>query len=287
MEHTAGPHAPAPRDLTGPDWAADDVDARAYLRRLGVRPDARTDRATLEAVHAAHVHAFPFSNVDVLLRRHPGIDPATVSRRMLEEDRGGLCYEHVQLMAAGLEVLGFTVVRRLARVKTPWSGRTHAVLEVPLDGRRLLMDPGFGLSVTGPIELVDGAERPEPLGPYRVERRGKGPAAAWALLRGDELLHLTDELPALPRDLRAAATVVSTDPGAGPFLHGLVASRFTPEGHVTVTGAHRTVRRPGRATEREPLSPASAVAAVRELGVAVDDDAAAALEERLSSRPAR
>lgn len=271
-----------------PDWGVADTDVAGYLQRLGVDAvvgETTPDLALLEEIHGAHVRALPFSNLGVLLGGHPGVDPATVSRRLVAEGTGGLCYEHVQLMGAALEALGYDVVRHLGRVHAPDNTRTHVTLEVRLDGRRWLLDPGFGLSITGPIELVDGAERVEDHGVYRLRRVGEGPATQWALLRADEPQHFTDELPGLPVDLQGVHVVVATDPSAGPFLHGPVVNRHTADGHVSITGDHRVVRRAGKETAFEELDPAGVVAAIRELGVPLSDDDAAALRDRLAAQP--
>lgn len=108
---------------------------RAYLEQTGIeRADPSLE--LLEHVASAHGRTFPFANVDVLLRRHPGVEPATASRRLLVEHRGGYCYEHSQLMAAVLEDLGFDVTRHLGRVHSAENTRTHMSLSVLHDGRR-------------------------------------------------------------------------------------------------------------------------------------------------------
>src|SRR5699024_11809570 len=86
-------------------------------------------------------------------RRH------TISKRDWSSDvcssdlqgTGGYCFEHVQLMAGVLERLGLGVRRRLGRVHSEQNTRTHMCLDVELDDRHWMMDPGFGLSLTGPI----------------------------------------------------------------------------------------------------------------------------------------
>lgn len=265
----------------GSEWGIEAFDPACYLERIGV--DAETPGLDLlERIHLAHVRTFPFSNVDVLLGRHPGVEPATVARRMLQEGTGGYCFEHAQLMAGVLEQLGLAVRRRLGRVHSLRGSRTHMSLDVALEGRLWMMDPGFGLSLTGPIAREDGARREEWFGTMTMRRR-RGDLEHWELRRDQQSAHFTDLLDVEPVDVRAGHHVTSTMSGAGPFQSQLIVSRFLDSAHVTVTTDARTIRRPGQATEREELTPAQAVEAAAELGVPIDSATAKALVEKLSA----
>ncbi|GAA2523892.1 hypothetical protein GCM10009859_24600 [Kocuria salsicia] len=145
---------------TAQEWQIDAVDVPAYLAALGVEP-ASPSLDLLEHLHRAHVSTFPFSNVEVLLGEHPGVEPATVFDQVVVRRRGGYCFEHSQLFSAALQTLGFTVRRALGRVRSLQSARTHMTVLVDLDGARYLCDPGFGFNITGPIALDDGARRVE------------------------------------------------------------------------------------------------------------------------------
>src|SRR5690625_7215765 len=104
------------------------------LERVGVEPGPPS-LDLLERIHRGHVAAFPFSNLDVLLGRHPGVRPEIIARRMLHQDTGGYCFEHVQLMARVLARLGLRVRRRLHRVHSEPDTLTHMCQDVTLDCR--------------------------------------------------------------------------------------------------------------------------------------------------------
>src|SRR3954453_22359587 len=189
--------------LTGPmaadDWGTDALDLEGYLARLGV-PARTPSRQALDELHEAHVRTFTFDNIDVLLGRHPGVSLDAVQEKFVGRGRGGYCFEHATIFAAALERLGYDVRRHLGRVGDPATGqqqgRTHMVVEVVLDGHRLLCDPGFGMSLLRPIALADGAED-DYLPGWRY--RTAGTDAGWVLSRlregGWEVCHTTDELP--------------------------------------------------------------------------------------------
>ncbi len=241
------------------DWQAARLDLPGYLERLGLTA-RRPSRAALDELHEQHVRTFSFDNVDVLLGQHPGVGLEEVQGKFVGRGRGGYCFEHSTVLAAALERLGYHVVRRLARVGDPdadvTSGRTHMVVEVVLDGGRLLCDPGFGMSLVRPVPLVDGHVE-EQAGGWRFRVTRDDDPVAWRLARargdGWEPMHSTDELPVVPQDIQIGHHYTSTFPGSH-FTQGLVVARHLPGRHVTVTEAAVTVRRPGAPTEHRPLA---------------------------------
>ena len=179
-------------------WDIQVLDLAGYLARLGVaaRPPGRE---ALDELHEAHVRTFTFDNIDVLLGDHPGVGLEAVQAKFVGRGRGGYCFEHSTLFAAAAERLGYDVTRRLGRVGDPdLAPRTHFVVEIVLEGERLLADPGFGMSVLRPIRLEDGVEEDQGGWCYRV-RRVPGDVASWEMHRlrdgGWELMHVFDELP--------------------------------------------------------------------------------------------
>jgi len=139
-------------------WDIQSLDLDGYLDRLGV-PARPPTKEALDELHEAHVRTFTFDNIDVLLGAHPGVGLDAVQAKFIGRGRGGYCFEHATLFAAAAERLGYDVRRRLGRVGDPaLAPRTHFVVEIALDGQRLLADPGFGMSVLHPILLEDGVE---------------------------------------------------------------------------------------------------------------------------------
>jgi len=243
-------------EMPNDDWRVDALDLTGYLARLRL-PVREPGREALAELHEAHVRTFTFDNIDVLLGQHPGVSLDAVQEKFVGRGRGGYCFEHSTIFAAALERLGYSVRRHLARVGDPDSGtqqgRTHMVVEVVLDGQRLLCDPGFGMSLLRPIPLEDGAEdEQEPGWRYRVRRTAGG----WALDRlreqGWEVGHITDELDVTPADVLIGHHFTSTYPGSH-FTSSFVVGRYLPGRHVTVTHESLTVRRPGQPTEHRRL----------------------------------
>lgn len=239
------------------EWQTDRLDLDGYLARLDVAAREPSLEALAE-LHEAHVRAYTFDNIDVLLGRLPGISLDEVQQKFVVRGRGGYCFEHSTIAAAAMERLGYQVRRHLGRVGDPdagtQQGRTHMVVEVVLEGQRVLCDPGFGMSLLRPIPMVDGAEDDYlPGWRYRLHRTDAG---AWALFRrregGWELAHTTDELEVKPVDVVIGHHYTSTFPGSH-FTTGLILTKHLPGRHVTVTHDSLTIRAPGEPTEHRPL----------------------------------
>jgi arylamine N-acetyltransferase len=239
------------------DWQIERLDLDGYLARLGV-PAREPSRAALDELHEAHVRAFTFDNIDVLVGGHPGVSLDDIQRKFVGRGRGGYCFEHSTIAAAALERLGYRVRRHLGRVGDPDAGtqqaRTHMVVEVVLEGERLLCDPGFGMSLLRPIPMTDGAQDDYlPGWRYRLRRTDAG---GWALYRmreeGWEIAHTVDELEVKPLDVVMGHHYTSTYPGSH-FTAGLILAKHAPGRHITVTHHSLTIRTPGEPTEHRPL----------------------------------
>lgn len=97
-----------------------------------------------------------------------------------------------------------------------------------------------------------------------VRCRGGG----FRLHRDCELRHVTDVSRIQPADVGSGHLMTSTRTVSGPFTRALIVSRFTSDGHVTVTFGTRT----GQPTKQESITTAEVVESVRELGVSISGE---------------
>ncbi|MDF8266118.1 arylamine N-acetyltransferase family protein [Luteipulveratus flavus] len=262
--------------MTDDRWHLDELDLPAYLARTGLAA-RRPSIEALDELHTAHVRTFPFENIDVLLRQHPGVQLGAVAEKFVERGRGGYCFEHGTLFAAVLERLGYDVERHLGRVGDPGTaGRTHMTVVVTIEGRRYLCDPGFGMSLLRPILLEHGAQDDRDGWAYRVQRIDEGGAgAAWRLerFRDEEWqrMHTTDEVPVRPVDLVMGHHFTSTFPGSH-FTQRLILARHGDNRHTTVSPEGLTTRVPGRPTTRTDVAAEDLPALLREHGVTLSEE---------------
>lgn len=266
-------------------WQTERLDIDGYLARIGARVEPPS-RPALDALHEAHVRAFTFDNIDVLLDTHPGVSLDAVQEKFVGRGRGGYCFEHAVLFAAALDRLGYDVERRLGRVGG--QARTHCVVQVTVDGQPLLADPGFGMSVLRPIPLHDGAEEDHGGWRYRLREAPLGTGRSWTLERWRdehwEPMHTHDELPVEPLDVTVGHHYTSTYPTIH-FRHMLMLTKHLPGRHVAVTHETLTVRRPGEPTQHRQLGDGELSDLLDELGVPLTPDERVALLDRVSLLP--
>jgi N-hydroxyarylamine O-acetyltransferase len=117
---------------------------------------------TLRELHKAHLLAIPFENLDNHVGRRIVLDEERVIRKLVEEQRGGICYELNGAFCALLREIGFEVSMLAAGVARDEGGFDppfdHLTLMVNLE-QRWLADVGFGDSFREPLRLDERAEQ--------------------------------------------------------------------------------------------------------------------------------
>ncbi|MFD8812049.1 SDR family NAD(P)-dependent oxidoreductase [Streptomyces sp. NPDC059627] len=143
-------------DAAPSEWQVELFDLDGYLRRIGVdRQGLGPTPATLRTLQARQMAAIGFHNIDVLLSRPISLELVDVQRKLLAPNSGGTCAEHNMMLAAALELLGFTVRRISGRIRNGTDTvrpLTHMALLVEIDGLPWLVDVGLGGE--GPTEPV-------------------------------------------------------------------------------------------------------------------------------------
>lgn len=123
----------------------------ATLARIGLpveRPEPTL--ANLDRLIGAALHHLPFENLDVLLEKNVNIDPQAVFAKVVEQHRGGYCFELNSLFARLLSSLDYRVTLLVGRVRwglpadAPLTPQSHLLLRVDLAEGVFLVDIGFG-----------------------------------------------------------------------------------------------------------------------------------------------
>ena len=141
-----------PREILG---VVPDIDLDAYLARIGYHGTLEPDLQTLTALHAAHVTAVPFENLDILLGRTISLDLKAVQTKIVAGRRGGYCFEQNTLFQAVLERIGFRVTPLAARVRGDRLQQRRADAAAAPGGQHADVDPraagADGLAVAGEL----------------------------------------------------------------------------------------------------------------------------------------
>jgi N-hydroxyarylamine O-acetyltransferase len=145
-----------------------------YFARIGYAGPRAPTLEVLQAIHRLHPRAIPFENLNPLTRRAVKLDLESVETKLVDDHRGGYCFEQNTLLANVLQDLGFRVTPLIGRVLwgrepdavTP---RTHMVLRIDLDNEAWIADVGLGsVTLTSPLRLSPGLAQRTDLGVFRL-----------------------------------------------------------------------------------------------------------------------
>src|SRR5581483_1774514 len=146
-----------------------------YLKRINYHGSLEPTLQTLQALHEAHLLAVPFENLDIHLGRKILLDEASLWTKIVEQRRGGFCYELNGMFAWLLRALGFRVSMLSADVARD-TGEfgpefDHLTLLVHLE-EDWLADVGFGNSFRQPLQMQDLLMQAQSRGIYRLVQEG-------------------------------------------------------------------------------------------------------------------
>lgn len=262
------------------------MDVERYLRRIDapLDPDGEPTLERLTTLQRHHLLAVPFENLDVVVGREISIDRDAHYRKVVEEGRGGFCYELNGLFDWLLGELGYTTRFVEAQVNEGdgFSRRfAHAAVLVDLDGDGppahrdgwYLVDVGFGDFARQPLPLtgeprtdVGGTYRVRALedGRYETQYRGPRPGESDPDVDPDEWVTRYRLTPAdRPGEaFEAACAWTQTSPDS-MFTDRLLCSLATEAGRVTLSENRLTVTR-GDEKTKSPVDPEERRSVLRE-----------------------
>ena len=129
----------------------------AYLARVGLAHRPSPTAEGLSHIHVAHLRRVPFENLDIHMDRPITLDIGDLFRKIVEEKRGGFCYEQNLLFAAALRTLGFELELVQAQVHAPdgsfGPAFDHMAVTVRLHEGPHLADVGFGECFREPLPM--------------------------------------------------------------------------------------------------------------------------------------
>jgi len=145
-----------------------------YLERIGVdRSSISADIDSLRLLQRSHLLSIPFENLDIHWRRPIILDLNRFYQKIVEERRGGFCYELNGLFNELLRELGFKTRLISARV---FNGTTHgpefdhAAIIVRIADDEYLADVGFGDFAAEALSFVMSVEQSDPNGVFVIRR---------------------------------------------------------------------------------------------------------------------
>jgi N-hydroxyarylamine O-acetyltransferase len=223
----------------------------SYLARINYSGPTAPTADTLRALHRAHLTSVPFENLDISLGRKIVLDEEAIVRKVVEQLRGGFCYELNGAFAALLRAMGFRVNLLSARVSGKEGKESpefdHLTLVVDLE-EFWLADVGFGELFLEPLRL-DSSEQTDPAGMFRLLHPGE----RWQLQKAEPVGHWKHEYsftlePRTLDDFSARCAYHQTSPDSH-FVQNLICTRATHDGRITLSEMNLIVTRNGHRDE--------------------------------------
>lgn len=155
------------------------MNIKAYLERisypLNYRRSLAPDAETLRGLQVAHLLAVPFENLSIHAGHPIVLEDEALFTKIVENRRGGFCYEANGLFAALLRALGFEVGMLSAEVANAegefgpnFDHMTLMVSPTVSLPQRWLVDVGFGDSFREPLLLDERGEQEQGSRAYRI-----------------------------------------------------------------------------------------------------------------------
>lgn len=225
-----------------------------YLRRLGLGNFSLPANAeNLKLLQKRHLLSVPFENLDIHWKRPIVLDAEKFYAKIVEEKRGGFCYELNGLFYELLGKIGFSSKLVSARVGSDTGQFSaeydHLAILTRVDDDEYLVDVGFGSFTAEPLKFVLDVEQIDEAGTFLIRKFdenyfevAKKDAAEWK----GEYIFMT-----LERDLSEFAEMChfhQTSPDSH-FTRGKVCSLMTVEGRKTLTDKKFIETRNGQKSE--------------------------------------
>lgn len=210
-----------------------------YLQHIGYTEPISVSLQTLSGLQRAHLLRVPFENLDIHFGRI--INPENTYQKVLEQGRGGFCYELNYLFYQLLSALGFDAQLLSARVYNAGTQHygpefDHMAVLVKLPEGNFLADVGFGEFTFHPLKIELHTLQHDERGVFVI---GQADETYLVVKKQDGDSFTPEYIFTLhPRTLRDFATMclfhqTSAD---SHFTQKRLCSLPTPGGRITLTG---------------------------------------------------
>ena len=218
------------------------MDVKAYFHRIGLElpEDLTPNSALLRQLHLAHCTTVPYENLDMIRGIPTSLEEDALFHKIVEEGRGGLCFELNGSFGNLLRALGYQVTdyaARYLRGESTLPMRRHRVLKVEATDGIWLCDVGIGeVCQREPVRLEEGLVQEQFGETYKLEKEEFLGWVLWDLYKGSwrKFYSFTEE-PQLEVDYIAPNFYCEQHPDS-PFNKKEMFAVKTLEGRKTLDG---------------------------------------------------
>ena len=218
------------------------MDVKKYFERIGLEMPEQIvpDAELLRKLHFAHCTTVPYENLDMIRGIPTSLEEEDMYRKVVEEGKGGVCFELNGIFGCLLKALGYQVTdyaARYLRGETTIPMRRHRVLKVEATDGVFLCDVGIGeVCQREPVAMVVGLEQSQYGETYKLEKDPDLGWVLWDLYKGQwrKFYSFTEEVQ-LPVDYVAVNFYCEKHPDS-PFNKVEMFAIKTAEGRKTLDG---------------------------------------------------
>ncbi|MBC5991876.1 arylamine N-acetyltransferase family protein [Pontibacter cellulosilyticus] len=235
----------------------------SYLHRIGFNQGLTVTEETLFALHKAHTLNVPFENLDVVGKTPIVLDQERFYRKIVDNGRGGICYELNGAFKQLLDGIGFESYFISCNVYVPHIGIYgadfgHIALITTIGEEQYLIDVGFGDAFIEPLKLQYGKAQNQYGTYYRLSQL---PAGEVLLEKSEDdvLYQQMFKFALVPRQLEEFSALCEFHQHApqAPFNKQALCTRPTIKGRITLT-ADKLVVREGKEKQETAVPTATA-----------------------------
>lgn len=211
-----------------------------YLHRINYSGNIEPNLNTLRKLQKAHLLHVPFENLDIHHNIPINLSIERIFDKVVNQNRGGFCYELNGLFYELLVALGFDAIRVSARVYDQNKGYgkefDHFAIIVTIDNTSYLTDVGFGEFTFEPLRIELGTIQNDERGNYLIDNYENG----YFRVNKVENNRLTpeyifSETARIFADFEEMCTYHQTSPESH-FTHKRLITRPTENGRITISG---------------------------------------------------
>lgn len=235
------------------------MNVEAYLKRINYSGPLTCTPETLRELQVAHLTAVPFENLSIHAGEPIVLEDEALFKKIVDDQRGGFCYECNGAFASLLRALGFEVTMLAAGVARSGGGFgpvfDHMTLMVTLD-ERWLVDVGFGDSFLEPLLVDSREEQVQGTRSFRIDEVDDNQLVLMRREAGGDWepqYRFTLQAFGFP-DYEEMCGFHQTSPESH-FTQGLICSRATEDGRITLSNmTFITTSGPERSRHEETLA---------------------------------
>ncbi|HZK25657.1 MAG TPA: arylamine N-acetyltransferase [Oscillospiraceae bacterium] len=211
----------------------------AYFKRINYQGKTDVTAETLKGLHIAHTLNVPFENLDVHFKKPIRLDRESLYQKIVENKRGGYCFEMNGMFSFVLKEMGFKVLDVLARGTRDgkeFFSQSHQVMVVEIGDELWLADVGFGNDgITAPVLLEEGVDQQQFTHTYRILKDPKHGYILQSKVDGEyKYMYAFHLINCHPMDFEMANYFMATYPNSF-FSIMKMCTMPTKEGRVTLT----------------------------------------------------